>query len=477
MNPLNAAAALMSRLTYAQKFLLLGLVLLAPAGFALKAYWGVQGDTLAFARSERAGVRFVAPANELAVRVVAARSVAVRAAAGESADVAGTVSAIQQAVAGVDAVDGAAIGTDPTWRQARATILSAATTKVAASPHAAYDRYAQAATAALAAVVKAGDGSKLILDPDLDSFYVMDALITKLPALADWTGRVADLQVIVGATRAMDDRVALASAQGALKSTQDAMTGGFATAFDETADPGLKPALAAPLQPFAGKPSLPAVAALAGAAAPRLDALLVARMHKYSAARNRVALIVVLGGLVALLLFVGFFRATRRGVGEISACVTSLREHESADLSAALDRMAQGDLTVAVTPLTPPLTAASRDELGRVATAVDEIRLSTIESIHGYNRMRSSLAEVIGTVAVNAGTVSAASQQMAASSDDTGRSVSEIATAVTDVAHGAERQVRVVETTRAAVQEAARVAGESAGTAHDTAAAAERRAA
>ena len=51
-------------------------------------------------------------------------------------------------------------------------------------------------------MVKAGDGSKLILDPDLDSYYVMDALITKLPALADWTGRAADLQVIVADTGA-----------------------------------------------------------------------------------------------------------------------------------------------------------------------------------------------------------------------------------------------------------------------------------
>ena len=34
-----------------------------------------------------------------------------------------------------------------------------------------------------------GDGSKLILDPDLDSYYVMDTLVTKLPAMADNTGR------------------------------------------------------------------------------------------------------------------------------------------------------------------------------------------------------------------------------------------------------------------------------------------------
>src|SRR5829696_1038763 len=85
MNPLNLPAALMARLTYARKFALLGLVLLAPAAFALHAYWSVQGDTLAFADSERVGVRYLGPANELALRVVTARGVAVRAEAGDAA--------------------------------------------------------------------------------------------------------------------------------------------------------------------------------------------------------------------------------------------------------------------------------------------------------------------------------------------------------------------------------------------------------
>ena len=260
----------------------------------------------------------------------------------------------------------------------------------------------------------------------------------------------------------------------------------------------MKPALSAPLGAFAstseavahgvdpigsGKvagdeaaradAALAAVLKLEQAASPRLDALLVARMDKYSAARNRVAIIVVLGGIVALFLFVGFFVSTRRGVREISACLTSLQETCSTDLSSALERMTEGDLTVEVTPDTPPITYAARDELGQIALAVNEIRVSTIESIVAYNRMRASLAELIGTVASNAGTVSAASQQMAASSDETGRSVSEISHAVNDVAQGAERQVLLVESTRSAVQEAARAAAASAETALATSAAAE----
>ncbi len=260
----------------------------------------------------------------------------------------------------------------------------------------------------------------------------------------------------------------------------------------------MKPALSAPLTAFAstseavargvdpigsGKvagdeaartgAALAAVLKLEQAASPRLDALLAARMDTYSAARNRVALIVVLGGVVALLLFVGFFVSTRRGVREISTCLTSLQDNCSTDLGSALERMAKGDLTVEITPVTPPITYVARDELGQIALAANEIRASTIESIQAYNRMRASLAELIGTVAFNAGAVSAASQQMAASSEGTGRSVSEISHAVDDVAQGAERQVQLVESTRSAVQEAARAAAASAETALATSAAAE----
>ena len=51
---------------------------------------------------------------------------------------------------------------------------------------------------------------------------------------------------------------------------------------------------------------------------------------------------------------------------------------------------------------------------------------------------------------------------MASTSEEAGRAVGEIASAVSDVAQGAERQVRMVESTRDAVQEAARAAAASA---------------
>ncbi len=55
-----------------------------------------------------------------------------------------------------------------------------------------------------ALISKIGDGSNLILDPDLDSFYVMDAVIVKLPELTDAARALFDQMVTVASAKNPD---------------------------------------------------------------------------------------------------------------------------------------------------------------------------------------------------------------------------------------------------------------------------------
>ena len=179
------------------------------------------------------------------------------------------------------------------------------------------------------------------------------------------------------------------------------------------------------------------------------------------------ALVIGIGGALVLS---GRITAT---VKEILSRLESLRDHCATDLAHALDRVAHGDLTVPVTPVTPELQRTSNDEIGDVAEAVGAIRNYTVASVTAYNQMRTQLSETIAELTEQAGTVASASQQMAATSEETGRAVSEIAAAVTEVAHGAERQVQGVEAAREAVQAAAQSAQQSAEVATQTAQAAD----
>src|SRR5687768_3939479 len=74
---LAPARALMSRLPYAWKFALIGLVLLSPGALALHAYWAQQGAQIAFSAKERVGMVYLEPAQKLVVALVDARSAAV----------------------------------------------------------------------------------------------------------------------------------------------------------------------------------------------------------------------------------------------------------------------------------------------------------------------------------------------------------------------------------------------------------------
>ena len=64
--------------------------------------------------------------------------------------------------------------------------------------------------------MQAGNASNLILDPDLDSYYAMDALVNKVPLALDTAGRVTSREIAMVASghSTEAERIALAVDQG-----------------------------------------------------------------------------------------------------------------------------------------------------------------------------------------------------------------------------------------------------------------------
>jgi methyl-accepting chemotaxis protein len=157
----------------------------------------------------------------------------------------------------------------------------------------------------------------------------------------------------------------------------------------------------------------------------------------------------------------------------------------------AAEGIAEGDLEQRI-------EVRSRDELGAMAAAFETmiVYLKTMAAAaqriaggdlsgkteskgpndalgNAFETMVGNLRGLVGSVALSAETLSNSSQQIAATSEDAGRAVGEIAAALTEVASGAERQVLLVDSTRGAVQGAARAAASSAQAAATTAEAVE----
>ncbi|MEA2323499.1 MAG: hypothetical protein QOD81_3349 [Solirubrobacteraceae bacterium] len=129
---------------------------------------------------------------------------------------------------------------------------------------------------------------------------------------------------------------------------------------------------------------------------------------------------------------------TRDEIGQMTESFTGMVSYLES-MAGAAKRVAGGDLTVDVTPV------SERDALGTAIAA-----------------MIVSLRELVGNVAGAAASLTEASAHMAGTSEATGRAVQEIASAVGEVAQGAERQVRAIDGARTVTEEMARVTTASA---------------
>ncbi|MFN8223845.1 MAG: HAMP domain-containing methyl-accepting chemotaxis protein [Gaiellales bacterium] len=477
----------MGRLPMLWKVVAVSAVLLVPAVVVGQGYRDGIGAQTSFAAAERAGIDSASPLLGLIAATVELRTANVRLALGDTA-ASTRAQAATEALATTSkkldgVVDGGAGGIDveAQWKDARAAVAAFAAREAGSDP-ATELAAADAALAKLnAALVQVLGDSNLILDPDLDSYSVMDAWLLRMPIVLDLATRSAatvEIAARKGATADVPTMVALAAAQARLEdalAATGADVAGITAATSDEAAAATSAAKLAPLDRTLGKlhatlaratgdGRLPAnalaqgdaVAAAAtsfgGASATVLDRLLVSRTSRLDGSLHRDVLVALLCLLVGLYLVAAIVRQVRGAIEPIEHRLGMLEQHCTTDLRTGLERVAQGDLTFEVVPVTPLIDEISRDELGRIATAVNGIRERTVASVVAYNDSRGNLAGLIGRVQEASTTVSSASAQMATTSDEAGRAVGEIAHAVGDVAAGAEKQVRVVEQARATAE-------------------------
>ena len=227
-----------------------------------------------------------------------------------------------------------------------------------------------------------GDRSRMFLDPDLDSYYLIDAVLTQLPRLAERLSVEGAALVEQAATgeRALARPADVLAALGLARSEREALDRGHAVAF--SANPGLRPVLEPSLgatwdavealasmvsratREVAGPPTRPArevyglyeralgdLFAHHGAASAALDHVLQARVRRLS--RHRALLLALVSSALAVVayLWLGFYVAVKRAVTA---------------LDAVSRRMATGDFT-------GPVGVESRDELRLVVDAFNEV--------------------------------------------------------------------------------------------------------
>lgn len=210
----------------------------ALLGIVLVASWNDTAADRSFVDQERQGVRYLQPLSGLVEALSAAQSAAVRGAPLDAPTV-------QADVAQVDALDrelGGRLQSSQRWADLRGRI-----SKLLSSPargRTAYQDFGNVVALASALQAQVTDVSNLILDPALDTYYLMDVALLRLPGAVISAGRAADLLVLAGGLPPQGengDAVAVARNQVALLATQ--VASGLSKSVKASADPGIGVAL------------------------------------------------------------------------------------------------------------------------------------------------------------------------------------------------------------------------------------------
>jgi len=299
--------------------------------------------------------------------------------------------------------------------------------------------------ALVALLTKTGDDSNLVLDPDVDSFYMINAMVLAMPGAAEDLGQVWGWGSFALAKGGLDEQNAKRyygwSTNAASKLTETRTYFGRSIA----ATPALKDKLdLAPIEAAlafqaaatatvesgkgeAGKLYADGRAAITGvfkiydSGLSALDELLVARMDGAQRARSlrfaAVAVCLVLGAY----LFYSFFLVTQGGLDEV-------RRH--------LEAMTDGDLTTTPRPW-------GRDEAAALMISLRDMQMSLRNIVERVRGSSESIVHASSEIASASMDLSSRTEQTAANLEESASSMEQIASTIKHTADNVQQAATV----------------------------------
>jgi len=246
----NPAIAIMRRLKYPQKFMLLGFIVLLPQVLVFIQYLNKATEDIAFSSKEQVGLVYLEPVSEL-LRLfhhyfVLAPNVALI----DDPDVTESFAVlghdITAAIAKVDAVDkvyGEQLEMTEAWGALKSDWYRNQATFARQSQGSRNNARDTIIRNTLRMMTRIGNKSNLILDPDVDSYYYMNAVVSKLPILSQYIGIINATATEALANDGVDvqDVTLLISLNESIEFSLQTDTDGFSYVFE--ANPPLRDAM------------------------------------------------------------------------------------------------------------------------------------------------------------------------------------------------------------------------------------------
>lgn len=405
------ATWLMKRLTYPQKFGLLSLVFAIPLTFLLSAQLTEIQRQINFTRSELTGTTYLQPLREIMQDIIEQQLIAERYLGGDQAFLTPLLLKNEELAQHLEAFKAFDLQYQDRYdTQTQVTILfnewermqAQLTLRSVPDSNAAHDRLIQAVRACMQRI---GDQSGLILDPNIDSYYLMNALIETLPAHQAATARVAGAggNAITRGTVSSEEKNTLTVVNSQLQETNTKINYSLGVVFSN--NESLRPLLESAVRTFIQateelsfqiilqvirvetptidpsifrqetERTLNASFGLWDQTSIQLDNVLNQRIGQAQNRRIFFISLITLLVLVAVYLFLGFYRAVMDTVRAFQQAAGSMLTSNTLS----------------------NVTIDTRDELGQVATSFNSIASAMVESSSQRQAIVDHAAEAIIT--------------------------------------------------------------------------------
>ena len=370
----------MNRLSFPKKFTFIGMLFALPLAVVLYLLIAEIKHQIDFAKKEVAGNTYLRPLRTLLEDLQLHRGMTYAAYSGERVSddallaLRGRIDIDMQAVAEADRLMGAAFSTTTRWAVLWGSWQSLRGDETQITALEQFDRHTQVIADLLVLMQEVGDSSNLILDPDLDSYYLMDALLNKLPLQIEQLGRMRGLGagMLAGQTTHERDLFHLNNLAGLIESLQTAIRRSFVVVLRE--NPGLRPKLDTQVEESVtatnefldlvknkllgpermtippkdywdtGTRATKAAFRLYDASSPILDSVLLARIDRLYKKQLILVIFTLAMMLLVLYLVMAFYLATMETVArlrQVTNCVTSGKMDEIMGLIEAKDELGQ----------------------------------------------------------------------------------------------------------------------------------------
>ncbi|WP_245213397.1 methyl-accepting chemotaxis protein [Rhizobacter sp. AJA081-3] len=433
---------LFRRIQFQTKALIILAMLTLPVGVLGWNYFIDKADAIAFTQKEREGVAYAREVLPLVKLAQEQRAVAAAAQlkGGDGTALGAANDAFAAQLKKVEQIE-AQIGADIDTGKALAAVKEAAVVVAAGDWSTTYANYSKRVDAVLALLTQAADGSNLTLDPDLDTYYLMDSATAALPVVIEATARLGDRARAVarGMPASADVTHEMVRAEALGDYSDERWAAGMPKVYS------LQPALKAELRDEAVRHELHAFHELAtslksddaklaaGATVidslrtvqvktlDKLDVLLEERRARMASQRAWVAVVVVLSLATAAYLFYSFYLVTHGGLREV-------QKH--------LEAMTAGDLTTHPRPW-------GQDEAARLMGSLADMQASLRTIVNRVRGASESIVHSSAEISDGSMDLSARTEQAAANLQQSAAAMDEISSTVQSTADSAQEAATI----------------------------------